>query len=162
MSIVVFKRKSVTIYGSRHTVPTTRNLWLPQGPFGHATTTLLLAESNPGPGFSINGGRRNVGYVGKGYAMSKSGTPFRGPHPIGWGGTYGQYPRTEPTMNVREVDTLGTQEVYVKPSVLSNRGMLVKRYRWAFNGTYPNYWVKPKVTDCAGIRRTQAETETDE
>jgi hypothetical protein len=41
---------------------------------------------------------------------------------------------------------MGTQYIYVKPSVLSTKGMLEKRYRWAYNGQYPNYWVQPVYT----------------
>jgi hypothetical protein len=75
--------------------------------------------------------------------MSKNGTPFRGVYPLGWGGTYGQYATPEPSFNVNQVIVEGTQYKYVKQSVLSTRGMLRKKYRWAYNGQYPNYWVQP-------------------
>ncbi|MGA1049199.1 MAG: hypothetical protein ACO3UU_14425, partial [Minisyncoccia bacterium] len=52
----------------------------------------------------------------------------------------------EPVLNSRVVDTMGTQYLYIKPSVLSNYGMLDKRYRWAWYGKYPNYWVQPNYT----------------
>ena len=52
----------------------------------------------------------------------------------------------QPLLNARVVDTLGTQYLYVKPSVLSTKGMLEKKYRWAYNGQYPNYWVQPNYT----------------
>ena len=148
-------------------------MWLPQGPFGHSTTGLQLAIHNPGPvGFSINGGHRNVGGVGRDMKMSKSGTPYRGTQPIGFGGTYGKYPSAtlvgstangiqstgvapnahskqaavEPVLNSRIVDTMGTQYLYIKPSVLSTYGMLQQKYRWAYTGQYPNYWVQPNYT----------------
>ncbi|MFO0001376.1 MAG: hypothetical protein ACK559_09610, partial [bacterium] len=35
---------------------------------------------------------------------------------------------------------------YVRPSVLSNKGMLARRYRWINTGQYPNYWVQPDYT----------------
>ena len=101
--------------------------------------------------------------------MSKSGTPYRGTQPIGFGGTYGKYPSAvlvgtdglysgavnnahnkqalvQPVLNSRVVETRGTQYLYIKPSVLSTYGMLDKKYRWAYYGTYPNYWVQPNYT----------------
>jgi hypothetical protein len=173
MSLTAFKRKSVINYGSKRSGIAPGGVWLPQGPFGHSTTGLQLAIHNPGPvGFSINGGHRNIGGVGRDMKMSKSGTPYRGTQPIGFGGTYGKYPSAtlvgsttdgiqstgvvpnahskppavEPVLNSRVVDTMGTQYLYIKPSVLSTYGMLDKKYRWAYYGQYPNYWVQPNYT----------------
>jgi hypothetical protein len=147
MSLTTFKKKSVIQYGAKRSGSAPGGVWLPQGPFGHATLALQQALQVYGPvGFSINGTHRNVGYVGKSYAMSKSGTPFRGTQPMGSGGLYGRYPRPEPVYNVNRVIVEGTQYIYVKPSVLSTKGMLEKRYRWAYNGQYPNYWVQPVYT----------------
>ena len=96
-------------------------------------------------GFSLNGGTRNVGYVGQSMAFSKNGTPFYGQYPIGWGGTSGRYPKSEPLLNFPQVRgvTQGRQFEYIKPSVLSTKGMLEKKYRWINNGQYPNFWVQP-------------------
>lgn len=170
MSLTAFKRKSVINYGSKRSGIAPGGYWLPQGPFGHSTKGLQLAIENFGPaGFSINGGRRNIGGVGRDMKMSKSGTPYRGTQPIGFGGTFGKYPSAvivgnngqysgainnafnkqalvQPLLNSRVVDTLGTQYLYIKPSVLSTYGMLDKKYRWAYYGTYPNYWVQPNYT----------------
>ena len=171
MSLTAFKRKSVINYGSKRSGKAPGGVWLPQGPFGHSTTGLQLAIHNPGPvGFSINGGHRNIGGVGRDMKMSKSGTPYRGTQPIGWGGTYGKYPSAtlvgntdqqstgavanagsktavvEPLLNSRVVDTMGTQYLYIKPSVLSTHGLLDKKYRWAYYGQYPNNWVQPNYT----------------
>jgi len=167
MSLTAFKRKSVINYGSKRSGTAPGGVWLPQGPFGHSTTGLQLAIHNPGPvGFSLNGGRRNIGGVGRDMKMSKSGTPYRGTQPVGFGGTYGKYPSAtlvgpysgavnptgsntavvQPLMNSRVVDTMGTQYMYIKPSVLSTHGMLDKKYRWAYYGKYPNYWVQPNYT----------------
>lgn len=171
MSLTAFKRKSVINYGSKRSGSAPGGVWLPQGPFGHSTNGLQLAIHNPNDsGFSINGGRRNIGGVGRDMKMSKSGTPYRGMHPIGWGGSNGQYPSAtllgnseqqttgavpnanskvpavQPVLNSRIVDTMATQYLYIKPSVLSTYGMLAKKYRWAFNGKYPNYWVQPNYT----------------
>jgi hypothetical protein len=146
MSIVAFKKKSVVKYGSNISGKPPGGTWLPQGPFGKHTLTLTQAINNPNNnGFSINGGTRNTGYVGKSYMMSKSGTPFRGMNPIGWGGHINQYVQAQPTFNVNEVYTKGDQYKYIKPSVLSTFGMLSKKYRW-IRGQYPNVWVQPNYT----------------
>jgi hypothetical protein len=93
MSLTAFKRKSVINYGSKRSGIAPGGFWLPQGPFGHSTKTLKEAIQNYGAvGFSINGGRRNMGGVGRDMKMSKSGTPYRGTQPIGFGGTFGKYP----------------------------------------------------------------------
>ena len=171
MSLTAFKRKSVINYGSNRSGKGPGGVWLPQGPFGHSTTGLQLAIDNPGPvGFSINGGHRSRGGIGRDMKMSKSGTPYRGTEPIGFGGTYGRYPSAQlvgnqatgssgavpnygskdgpvqPVLNSSIVNTQGTQYLYIKPSVLSTDGMLDKKYRWAYYGTYPNYWVQPIYT----------------
>jgi len=171
MSLTAFKRKSVINYGSKRSGIAPGGVWLPQGPFGHATQALKEAIQNYGAvGFSINGGHRNIGGVGRDMKMSKSGTPYRGTQPIGWGGTFGKYPSAtlvgnkefgstgsvpnahskqapvEPVLNSRVVDTMGTQYLYVKSSVLSNYGMLDKKYKWAWYGQYPNFWVQPNYT----------------
>lgn len=147
MSLSSFKKTSVIRYGSKRSGKPPGGYWLPQGPFGKSLVTLQSAIDNPGPvGFSLEGPYRNVGYIGKSYAMSSNGTPFRGQFPIGWGGTYGRYPKTEPTFNVSRVNTLGQQWLYVKPSVLSTKGMLEKKYKWIHNGQYPNYWVQPNYS----------------
>ena len=170
MSLTAFKRKSVIKYGSKRSGIGPGGVWLPQGPFGHSTKGLQLAIHNPGPvGFSINGGHRNIGGVGRDMKMSKSGTPYRGTQPIGFGGINGRYPSAtlvgsngkytgavpatgnkspvvEPLLNARIVDTMGTQYLYIKPSVLSTHGMLDKKYRWAYYGQYPNNWVQPNYT----------------
>jgi hypothetical protein len=173
MSLTAFKRKSVINYGSKRSGIPPGGYWLPQGPFGHSTLVLKEAIHNYGQaGFSINGGHRNVGGVGRDMKMSKSGTPYRGTQPIGWGGTFGKYPSAtlvgtttngiqstgcipnahskqaavDPVLNSRIVDTMGPQYLYVKPSVLSNYGMLDKKYKWAWYGQYPNFWVQPNYT----------------
>jgi len=173
MSLTAFKRKSVINYGSKRSGQTPGGYWLPKGPFGHATEALKEAIQNYGAvGFSVNGGHRNIGGVGREMKMSKSGTPFRGTHPVGFGGTYGKYPSAtlvgnntngiqstgsirnegskqavvDPVLNSRIVDTMGTQYLYIKPSTMSNYGMLDKKYRWAWYGQYPNYWVQPNYT----------------
>jgi hypothetical protein len=94
MSLATFKKKSVTkSLGTKRSGKPPGGYWLPQGPFVNNKIPLNEAIKNYGPvGFSLNGTHRNKGGVGKEMKMSKSGTPYRGTHPIGWGGTYGRYP----------------------------------------------------------------------
>lgn len=171
MSLATFKKKSVINYGSKRSGNTPGGVWLPQGPFGHATISLNEAIHNYGnSGFSLNGGHRNIGGVGKNMKMSKSGTPYRGQYAVGFGGKYGTYPSgtlvgnnveqitgvvpnagslnpvVQPVLNSQKVFTMGNQSYYIKPSVLSTTGMLEKKYKWIKNGQYPNYWVQPNYT----------------
>lgn len=147
MSIQAFKKKGVINYGSRRSGKPPGGIWLTQGPFGKRTYS---APGAPGvAGFSINGGTRNVGYIGKSSAFSKQGTPFYGQFPRGSGGCCGTYASPTPVMNSPHVrgDTQGKQYAYIKPSVLSTKGMLEKKYRWINNGQYPNYWVQPQAAN---------------
>ena len=153
MSIVAMKNKSVIKHGSKRSGVPPGGYWLPQGPFGAGKNNnrkpaqLDLSINNFGPvGFSLQGTHRNIGRVGQSMAMSKSGTPFRGTDPVGNGGCCGTYERPLPTYNINQVITQGDQFLYVKPSVLSERGMLRKKYRYLYNGQYPNYFVKGVYT----------------
>ena len=154
MSLATFKKKSMNKYSSltKRSGKPPGGIFLPQGPYGSSSALESIASLQKlySPvGFSINGGTRNVGYVGKEYRMSKQGTPFRGEYPYGSGTyplnktgfTYASF--SQPVMNVNEVIVLGTQADFIKQSVLSTYGMLRKKYRWAYNGQYPNYWVQP-------------------
>ena len=141
MSIVAFKKKSVIQYGSGRSGKPPGGYFLPQGPFGK--NMFSLQESNGPNGFSLQGGRRSPGYIGQTMEMSQNGTPFRGKFPLGSGGVYGTYPSPPPVFNINEVNVLSSQYQYIKPSVLSTRGMLQKKYKWIYNGQYPNFWVQP-------------------
>ena len=143
MSIQTLKKKGViTCHGSKVSGKPAAGVWLSQGPFGRSGYDV---QSVGYEGFSINGGTRNVGYIGKSSAFSKNGTPYYGANPIGWGGTNGRYPQSQPVFNFPQVrgTTQGQQFMYIKPSVLSTKGMLKKKYRWIESGQYPNYWVQP-------------------
>lgn len=145
MSLATFKKKSiVSQHGTKISGRAPGGFWLRQGPFGTSETvnSYMIKENYGDSGFSINGGRRNVGYVGQSMAMGKNGTSFKGVNPVGHGGHYGTYYQAEPVFNSARVNTLGTQFKYIKPSVISTFGMLRKKYRWAYNGVTPNYWVK--------------------
>ena len=150
MSLTAFKRKSVINYGSKRSGIPPGGYWLPQGPFGHSTQALKDAIHNFGTaGFSLNGGRRNIGGVGAHMRFSKSATPYRGIYPKGWGGTQGRYPDgpNEVSLNIMPVLTgVAVQNSIVKPPVLSTKGMLARRFRWINSGQYPNNWVQPVYT----------------
>jgi hypothetical protein len=139
MSIVAFKKKSVIQYGSGRSGKPPGGYFLPQGPFGK--NMFSLQDTNGPVGFSINGGRR-MGYIGQTMEMSQNGTPFRGKFPLG-GSITDAFPPSQPVFNVNKANVLGTQYQYIKPSVLSTRGMLQKKYKWIYNGQYPNFWVQP-------------------
>lgn len=142
MSIVAFKKKSIIQYGSNRSGKPPGGFWQAQGPF---SPNSIYGQPAFGPnGFSLQGSHRNVGYVGKDSKFSRNGTPFRGKHAYGSGGK-GVYFH-QPVFNVNRVIVLGDQYKYVKPSVLSTRGMLERKYKWAYNGQYPNYWVQPIYT----------------
>jgi hypothetical protein len=149
MSIQTLKKKGViTCNGTNVSGKNPGGYWLSQGPFGSSKNVVMGGAGNNG--FSLNGGTRNVGYIGKSSAFSKSGTPYYGQFPIGNGGVNGRYPTPQPLFNsprVRGV-TQGRQFEYTKPSVLSTGGMLRKKYRYLYTGQYPNYWVQPVYGNC--------------
>jgi hypothetical protein len=135
MSIVALKKKSVVQYGTHISGKSPGGTWIPRGP-GFFTT-----ETNNN-GFSLNGTHRNKGAIGTSMAFSKTKTLFRGRYAIGWGGLRGTY-YDVPLYNVNQaVIVPGTQYKYVKQTVLTTRGMLRTKYKWAYNGQFPNYWVK--------------------
>lgn len=144
MSIQTLKKKGViTCHGTKISGKTPGGIWMSQGPFG---SSINLDATHIGPeGFSINGGRRSTSYIGKSSAYSKLGTRYRGIAAIGYGGTNGKYPFVEPLLNFspNRATLEGEEFLYIKPSVLSTKGMLEKKYRWRNNGQYPNYWVQP-------------------
>jgi hypothetical protein len=136
MSIVTLKNKSKSLYGgSTISGQNPGGYFMNQGPFGNSNKTLLLYSSS---GFSINGGTRNKGYIGQNMGMSKNGTSFNGTIQRGAGGKYGKYYNRNPVFNRTGLNTLNTQSNYIKPSVLSNKGMISKKYRWIHSGQYPN------------------------
>jgi hypothetical protein len=144
MSIHTLKKKGViTGLGVKISGKPTSGYWVSQGPFGSNKqySTIPFGIS----GFSINGGTRNQGYIGKSYAMSVNGTPYYHEHPIGWGGHLCQYAKSEPVFNMPnvKVETRGKQYKFIKQSVISTKGMLENKYKWINNGQYPNYWVQP-------------------
>jgi hypothetical protein len=154
MSLATFKKKTINRYSSatKRSGKPPGGYWLPQGPFGpnNSLNSVLLADAatHYGPvGFSIQGGHRSIS-VGKNMKFSQQGTRYRGVHPMGHGGHGGQYYQAEPVLNVGPgiITVRGNQQDFVKPSVLSTKGMLAKRFRWIASGQYPNNWVQPNYT----------------
>ena len=143
MSIQAFKKKGIIRYGNKISGRTPGGIWQMRGPFGSSSTFKNTESAVGAVGFSINGGTRNVGYVGQSMAMSRNGTPYNGQFARGSGGHFGKYLKAEPVFNAARADTQGSQYEYIKPSVLSSKGMLEGKYMWIHNGRYPNYWVQP-------------------
>ena len=154
MSLATFKKKTTNKYSSatKRSGKPPGGYWLPQGPFGLNNTlnSVMFTEAlkHYGPvGFSLEGSYRSIP-VGKEMKFSQQGTRYRGAYPIGNGGHGGQYYQAEPVLNAGPgiISVRGNQQEFVKPSVLSTRGMLAKRFRWIHSGQYPNYWVQPNYT----------------
>jgi hypothetical protein len=119
MSIQTFKKKGLlTCHGVNQSGKPAPGFWLSRGPMG-----LMGSIDDIGAyglnGFSINGGRRSGGYIGKDSKMSKNGTPYYGEYAIGNGGTNGKYKTSQPLFNMPNVraDTQGKQYQFIKPSV---------------------------------------------
>ena len=167
MSLATFKKKSINSVSSatKRSGKPTNDYWIYQGPYGRKGNlpSTIFNASLVGPngdvggnaynasnaGFSINGPNRNKGGVGGCMKFSKSKTPFRGAYPKGWGGTHGRYPDGPNNISLSVYnETTGPQlqSAIVKPSVLSTKGMLARRFRWINSGQYPNNWVQPNYT----------------
>lgn len=116
-------------------------IWVTQGPFLNNATHVINANIN---GFSLNGGHRNMGRVGKTWLFSKNFTPYRGAYAKGNGGSWGRYYQKEQVFPIREVNTQGNEYLYIKPSSLSTKGMLDKKYNYIWNGQYPYTVVSPQ------------------
>jgi len=119
-------------------------IWVTQGPFRNNVTTVIESNNN---GFSLNGGHRNIGGVGKTWLFSKSFTPYRGAYARGSGGCCGAYYQKDQVYPINQVNTRGTEYLYIKPSSLSTKGMLEKKYNCIWNGQYPSVIVSPKIDD---------------
>lgn len=162
MSLATFKKKSINSSSSatKRSGKLTSEYWMYQGPYGSKdslSSVIFNGSLNnynnttnaTNAGFSITGPYRNKGRVGSDMKASKSGTPYRGIYPKGWGGTCGRYPAgpNNVCLNIMPVLTgVATQSSIVKPPVLSTRGMLSRRFRWINSGQYPSSWVQPNYT----------------
>lgn len=146
MSIQTLKKHGVARYGTKISGKAPGGIWQSEGPYTKYSMFTKFQEAPGSVGFSINGGRRNVGYVGQSREMSKNGTPFYGQFPKGNGGCCGTYNNNfQPVFNAARAETLGDQYSYIKPSVVSTRTMIEKRFTCIFNGQYPQVWVSPNT-----------------
>jgi hypothetical protein len=163
MSLATFKKKTINSVSSatKRSGKPSNDYWIYQGPYGKkdSLSSQIFVESLNGfnqnmngatnSGFSLNGAYRNIGTIGQSMRFSKQGTKYRGQYPMGNGGTLGRYPSNPDTivLNIQPVisEAYNSNKI-VKPSVLSTKGMLERRFRWINNGQYPNNWVQPIYT----------------
>ena len=142
MSIQTMKKKITNNYmGVSISGRSPGGIWVTQGPFRNGDKTVINTNNN---GFSINGGNRNIGRVGQTWLFSKNFTPYRGAYARGNGGCCGSYYQREQIFPSREVYTRGEEYLYIKPSSLSTKGMLEKKYDYIWNGQYPCAIVSPE------------------
>jgi hypothetical protein len=140
MSIATLKKKSAVVNSKNHSNRGAELYWVGprDAPFEYGKK-----------GFSINGPTRNVGYIGKNMKFSKAVTPFKGVLPVGNGGSGGKYNQSTVIYNVTDssVEVKGQQLLYNKSSVVSTYGMLRGKYKWAYTGQFPHYWVQPDANN---------------
>jgi hypothetical protein len=115
--------------------------WVSRGICNNKNLQPINTNNN---GFSINGGHRNIGGVGKSWLFSKNFTPYKGVYPKGNGGSYGKYYNNGNVFLIDEVYTRGDEYLYIKPSTLTTKGMLELKYGKVWNGQYPCNIVSPE------------------
>jgi hypothetical protein len=125
MSTITLKNKSNVIHGSNVSGTRPGGIWISR----NASEGIAVAVAGNN-GFSINGGNRSSGYIGKGYGFSQNRTKFKGAYPTGYGGLNGTYINNPIQIDPRSVVTRGVESKYIKPSVLSTKGMLSTKYPW--------------------------------
>jgi hypothetical protein len=154
MSLATFKRKTTNKYSSatKRSGKPPGGFWFPQGPFGRPTTlsSVMFAQGiqNYGSsGFSLEGSHRSIP-VGKEMSFSQQGTRYKGIYPVGHGGHNGKYFQAEPVFNagLGKITVEGNQSHFIKPSTVSTKAMINKRFKWINSGQYPNNWVQPNYT----------------
>jgi len=116
--------------------------WVNQLPFYQKSGSRAPNVNYAATGFSVNGGHRTNKYIGKSSSFSKVSTPYRGTAARGFGGTGGQYPIAYP-IPATLPEVAATQQLYIKPSVLTTKCMLRKKLTFILSSTYPNAWVQP-------------------
>jgi len=154
MSLATFKRKTLNKYSSatKKSGKPPGGIWLPQGPFGRPTTlsSVMFTEGlnhYGASGFSLEGSHRSIP-VGKEMSFSQQGTRYKGIHPVGHGGHHGKYFQAEPVFNagLGKITVEGNQSHFIKPSTVSTKAMINKRFKWINSGQYPSNWVQPNYT----------------
>jgi len=99
-----------------------------------ATSYTSYANTKP---FTINGGPRNLSYIGKSMKNSVVKTPFRGSLPVGYTGSGSSIVYANPSIKA-ELGATHTPQM----SVRNTKSMIATKYKW-INGQYPNLWVQP-------------------
>ena len=87
--------------------------------------------------FTINGGPRNLSYIGKSMKNSVVKTPFRGSLPVGYAGPGSPIVFANPHIKA-ELGATHTPQL----SVRNTKSMIATKYKW-INGQYPNVWTQP-------------------
>lgn len=95
-------------------------------------------------GFSLCGGHRNIGGVGRFRMVSNvTRTPFRGIDPMGNGGCCGTYFKFDtPSGGLNSGSPITNIPQIIKKSSKTTEGMLRTHFKWIYGGQYPNYWVQ--------------------
>lgn len=89
--------------------------------------------------FSINGGARNLSYVGKSMKNSTVKTPYRGTMPV----NYVTGANTILANPPLKADIEGNEANVHQPSVKNTASMIANKYKWIKGGQYPRVWVQP-------------------
>ena len=99
-------------------------------------TSHTYANTKP---FTINGGARNLSYIGKTMRNSVVKTPFRGTLPMGYAGPGdSSIVFAHPSIKSELGATPNTPQM----SVRNTKSMIATKHKW-INGQYPNLWVQP-------------------
>jgi len=89
--------------------------------------------------FALNGGPRNLSYVGKSMKNSTVKTPYRGTLPVGFvtgAKTIMANPPLKAELGAASSDAH-------QPSVQNTASMIATKYKWIKGGQYPRVWVQP-------------------
>ena len=100
-------------------------------------TSHTYANTKP---FTINGGTRNLSYIGKTMRNSTVKTPFRGTLPVGYAGSGSSIVLAFPQVKAELRSTSSTPQM----SVRNTKSMIATKYTW-IKGQYPNAWTQPST-----------------
>ena len=110
------------------------------------------STSNGNGSFSLNGGPRNLSYIGKSSRNSSVTTPFRGTIPMGFNGNTGMQNNIVVNFPTVKAELGQTAKNHIQPSVQTTKSMIATKYKW-IGGQYPNHWVQP-TTNLSASERT--------
>ena len=100
-------------------------------------TSHTYANTKP---FTINGGTRNLSYIGKNMRNSTVKTPFRGTLPMGYAGSGSSIVLAFPQVKAELRNTPSIPQM----SVRNTKSMIATKYTW-IKGQYPNAWTQPST-----------------